>query len=65
LQFQDLMAQLEDRDVEFHLPVAADLLSAAAPGVPDAARDLPRLIQELAKMAAAIGSREFYAVALA
>ena len=45
------MAQFEDRDVEFHLPVAA--------------RDLPRLIAELAKVAAAIGSRAFYAVALA
>ncbi len=59
------MAQLEDRDLEFHLPVAADLMSAAAPGVPEAAQDLPRLIEELAKVAASIGSREFYAVALA
>lgn len=62
------MAQLEDRDLEFHLPVAAGLMSTAAPRVPhvpDAARDLPRLIEELAKIAAAIGSREFYAVALA
>lgn len=59
------MAQLEDRDLRFHLPDLEGLLSAAAPGVPEAARDLPRLIGELAAMAAAIGSREFYAVALA
>jgi DNA-binding CsgD family transcriptional regulator len=63
-----MLAHLEDRDLELHLPVAADLMSAAAagmPGVPEAARDLPRLIGELAGVAAAIGSREFYAVALA
>jgi DNA-binding CsgD family transcriptional regulator len=44
------------------------LLSSAAPDlpvVPAAARDLPRLISELASVAAAIGSREFYEVSLA
>lgn len=60
------MTQLEDRDLPFHLPAAAGLLAAAADaeGVPEAARDLPRLIGELAKIAGAIGSREFYGVAL-
>lgn len=59
------MTQLEDRDLPFHLP-AAELLAAAecAVAVPEAARDLPRLIAEMARMAGAIGSREFYAVAL-
>ena len=61
------MTDLEDRDLEYSFPMAADLMTAAArglPDVPEAAQDLPRLIGELARVAAAIGSREFYAVAL-
>lgn len=60
------MTQLEDRDLSFHLPAAADLLAATADaeGVPVAARDLQRLVGELARMASAIGSRAFYAVVL-
>jgi DNA-binding CsgD family transcriptional regulator len=61
------MAPLDDRHQIFDLldaagmaPPAADLRTLHA-----ATRDLPHLIGELAAMAAAIGSRDFYAVALA
>lgn len=59
------MAQLDDRNLDTILPAAADLLCEAGAEVPEAARDLPRLVGEMARVAAAIGSREFYGAALA
>lgn len=64
---RDPAAHVEDRDLQFDVPAAADLLPVLSPAVqsaPAPTRDLPQLIAGLSKVAGAIGSGEFYDVVL-
>lgn len=62
------MVPVEDRGLRISFPLPSEFTSASdasARVVPEALQDLPRLMEEMAKVAAAIGSAAFYPVALA